>query len=154
MGSTGGDMKKRRKKQIPKGVHPLIVKYRARLDAAWRKAVYEAGGGKCFISGETEMVNAHHIIDRRCYTSRWEVDNGVLLSPSNHKWSPSVGIHNNPMYILQVLACRRGDYWGIKMHRLAYGAKSIGELTMDEQCGIVMKALKELRPDLYAKEVF
>jgi hypothetical protein len=141
-----------KKKRVPKGIHPLIVKYRARLDAAWRKKVHEVGGGKCFISGETKLVNAHHIIDRRCYTSRWIILNGVLLSPIYHKFG-SKAIHNNPLFVLERWAVHISMLGWPELNELASNAKSIHELTEDEQAKIVLSALKELRPDLYEKEI-
>jgi hypothetical protein len=142
---------KKRKKRISKIRHPLITKYQAVLDAAWRKAVYLAGGGKCFISGETKMVNAHHIIDRRCYTSRWVVGVGILLSPSYHKFG-SKSIHNNPLFVLRKLR-DTDEVRFLNLALLVDGARFIGEMTMNEQLHIVLEALRTLRPDLYAKEI-
>ena len=142
----------KKKKRIPKGIHHLVIKYRARLDAAWRKVVYEAGGRRCFISGDIKLVNAHHIIDRRCYTSRWNIANGILLSPIYHKFGPKA-IHNNPLFIGIKVVGVRGDLWLDKICDMAKEAKYIHELTEEEQTNIVIKALKELRPDLYEKEI-
>ena len=144
-------MAKRRKKKVPKGIHPIVIKYRARLDTAWRKAVYEAGGGVCFITGEAKNVNAHHIIDRRCYSSRWNVDNGLLLSPLNHKWSPNKGIHNNPLFVLHQLQLYDNDRWD-RIIDLALYAKTLHEMTEKEQKELVIEVLRELRPDLYKKD--
>lgn len=139
----------KKKKRVPKGVHPLVVKYRAILDTAWRKAVYKAGGGVCLLSGETKLVNAHHIIDRRCITSRWVVANGLLLSPIYHKFGPKA-IHNNPIFYFFCVGTVISRQEELKV--LALQAKFIHELTEEEQKNIVMKALRELRPDLYEKE--
>ena len=44
------------------------------------------------------------------------------------------------------------DRW-LSLSEIALSAKFIHEFTEDEQANIVIKALKELRPDLYEKEI-
>jgi hypothetical protein len=144
-------MAKRRKKKVPKGVSPLIVKYRARLDHAWSKAIHDRFDGACFISGGEEHVNAHHIVDRRCYSCRWDVENGILLSPLNHKWSPNKGMHNNPLYVLQRIQLRLPSWWN-RLLTISNEAKTLHEMTETEQASLVKRSLKVLRPDLYEKD--
>lgn len=59
----------------------------SRLTQLWSKAV-RARDKRCPITGETENLQAHHIIHKgrqRRFALRWDIRNGVALSHSAHR---------------------------------------------------------------------
>lgn len=59
----------------------------SRLTQLWSKAV-RARDKRCPITGETENLQAHHIIHKgrqRRFALRWDIRNGVALSHTAHR---------------------------------------------------------------------
>ena len=67
-----------------------------RLDNEWREKVLERDGTTCAISGRTDYIHVHHILPREIRVFRHDVDNGLCLSPNNHKFSLENSPHRNP----------------------------------------------------------
>lgn len=61
-----------------------IRKYDHIKQAAWIQGVKRACNWKCFISGETEKLECHHLIGWAYAPTRYEIANGVLVSRSIH----------------------------------------------------------------------
>lgn len=77
-------MKKRRKK----------ISLRTQLKE-WSKAVRDRDGNKCAICGRTDLVQAHHIVQKKYDKAlRLDLNNGIALCPKHHsfgKWSAHMG---------------------------------------------------------------
>ena len=95
------------------------------LDALWRLAVKLIAGNKCEISGKIGragrglVLNAHHIIGRSNYRTRWLVANGALLSPGKHTLNPD-SAHQNPLHFLEQMVKKRGKKWYDDLQKEAY----------------------------------
>lgn len=50
-----------------------------RLDALWRDAVRRRDGEICRFCRRNRATAVHHVFSRRHYSTRWDLDNGVLL---------------------------------------------------------------------------
>ena len=58
-----------------------------RLYSLWAQIVRGLAGNKCAVTGETGVLDAHHIIPRQvCSGLRFDPKNGILLSKSSHKF--------------------------------------------------------------------
>ena len=55
-----------------------------RLDHLWSKAVRKRAGNKCEKCGSTNVVQAHHIIPRTKWGTRYDLYNGVALCRHHH----------------------------------------------------------------------
>lgn len=66
-------------------------------DKAWALAVKERDGWKCVICGNTERLNAHHIIVRENHETKLDINNGLSLCPKHHFFCRQISAHNNPL---------------------------------------------------------
>jgi hypothetical protein len=66
-------------------------------DKAWANAVKDRDGRKCVICGDTERLNAHHIIVRENHETKLDVMNGLSLCPTHHFFNRQISAHNNPV---------------------------------------------------------
>jgi hypothetical protein len=62
----------------------------------WSLKVKERDGFKCCLCSKTENLNAHHILPREIKEFRFDIDNGITLCPSHHKYSLEISSHRNP----------------------------------------------------------
>jgi len=65
-------------------------------DELWSKCVKSRDDYKCAVCGDTNMPNAHHLITRKVFKYRWNVDNGITLCPSHHEFDVSFSAHTAP----------------------------------------------------------
>jgi predicted restriction endonuclease len=76
---------KQRKRIKPKKANPSVIdKLEEELDTAWRCAIRAKYDFKCSMCNEREGLHAHHIISRKCKSTRWNLDNGLLLCAKHH----------------------------------------------------------------------
>lgn len=66
-------------------------------DIEWAKAVKEKFDNKCAVCGGEERINAHHLIPREMKEFKYDIDNGISLCPSHHRFSFRLSAHQNPM---------------------------------------------------------
>jgi predicted restriction endonuclease len=66
-------------------------------DKAWANAVKDRDGRKCVICGDTERLNAHHIIVRENHETKYDIHNGISLCPMHHLFNRRISAHNNPL---------------------------------------------------------
>ena len=69
-------------------------------DKEWSHAVKLRDGFKCVICGETERLNAHHIIVRENPEVKYDILNGLSLCPTHHFFNRQISAHNNPIGLL------------------------------------------------------
>lgn len=77
-------------------------------DELWEKAIHKKYGGRCAYSGQ-EGTDAHHIFLRRHTATRWDLENGVLLSRERHTMSTSLSAHGTPAKFLAWMMNRMGE---------------------------------------------
>ena len=65
-------------------------------DKEWAQQVKERDKS-CIICGQTERLNAHHLIPREIEEFKHDLDNGVSLCPSHHRFSRRLSAHQNPI---------------------------------------------------------
>jgi 5-methylcytosine-specific restriction endonuclease McrA len=65
-------------------------------DELWAVSVKTRDGYKCAVCGDTNMPNAHHLITRKVFKYRWNVDNGITLCPKHHEFDVSFSAHTAP----------------------------------------------------------
>lgn len=66
-----------------------------KADKLWREAVWKRDKYQCQVCGK-EARNAHHIVGRRNFRLRWEIDNGITLCPYHHTFSSTFSAHQTP----------------------------------------------------------
>ena len=77
-----------------------------RLDKLWSILVKK--NGVCEICGNTEHLNSHHVIGRRCLNTRWDLKNGCSLCPGCHTFKND-SAHQNPLFFLAWFKKARPD---------------------------------------------
>lgn len=65
-------------------------------DREWAREIKVRDGFKCVICSSPERPNAHHIVPREILDYRYELDNGLTLCVTHHKFSRIISAHNNP----------------------------------------------------------
>ena len=71
-------------------------------DELWGKLVRLEFKNKCPICEsfglptEDKLLNSHHLISRRVYKYRWDVDNGLLVCPKHHEFDLYISAHTAP----------------------------------------------------------
>lgn len=63
----------------------------------WSKLVRERDNNKCAICPNTKMINAHHIIPKQWKHLMFNLDNGIALCPTHHKYNYTISAHKNPL---------------------------------------------------------
>ncbi len=64
-------------------------------DNLWSEAVKLKAGNVCVISGDRDSLNAHHLIGRKNYKFRWDIDNGVCLGAYRHRLADDMVAHGS-----------------------------------------------------------
>jgi len=86
-------------------------KERNRKDKEWSKKVKERDGNKCVICDREDYLHAHHIIPRERKELRWDIDNGISLCVSHHKYSYEISAHKNSLkFIFWFMKNRNEQY--------------------------------------------
>ena len=80
-----------------------------KLDTAWSNRIKQYG--MCEVCGKTKILNAHHFHGRRCYSVRWDIDNGFCLCVGCHKFSPKFSAHETPAEFVTWAIEQRGQKW-------------------------------------------
>jgi len=68
----------------------------------WKEKVKDRDGRKCVICGNTEYLNAHHVIPFAKANERTNhlVHNGISLCPLHHKWG-NISAHKNGLWFFK-----------------------------------------------------
>ena len=78
-------------------------------DKDWANAVKERDGWKCVVCGDTNRLNAHHIIVRENHETKFDVQNGLSLCPTHHFFNRQISAHNNPIGLFMWLEKNRPE---------------------------------------------
>jgi len=71
-------------------------------DELWKKLIRLKFNSQCpicvkqGIEFDAKMLNAHHLISRRVFKYRWDVNNGILLCPKHHEFDLLLSAHTAP----------------------------------------------------------
>ncbi len=65
-------------------------------DELWSLIVKSRDNHCCIVCGDTNMINAHHLISRKIFAYRWKSINGVTLCPKHHKFDLLLSAHTSP----------------------------------------------------------
>jgi hypothetical protein len=80
------------KRRRPKALKPPSLK--EQCDALWSACIHARSGEKSELTGKPGPVHAHHIERKGNYRLRYELRNGIALTPGEHHF----GVHgSNPM---------------------------------------------------------
>jgi len=82
----------------------------ADLDKLWVKQIHARG--ICEYCGSTGRLNAHHIHTRSNKSTRWDLENGILLCVHHHVWG-KFSAHKTPLDFHKWLV----EYMGIKKYK-------------------------------------
>lgn len=63
----------------------------------WSLKVKQRDGFKCVICGNPKMPNAHHILPRELKDTKYNLNNGISLCSSHHRFNRPLSAHQNPM---------------------------------------------------------
>jgi len=95
-------------------------KFGKKLDIAWSLAVKKRAGYKCEVCGKTDTLNSHHIVGRRNHTVRWELDNGVCLCVSHHKFGLQSAHEDSPWFTEWLKENKPNEYKHIEAIKYDY----------------------------------
>jgi len=98
-------------------------------DALWALSVKTRDGFKCAVCGDTNMPNAHHLITRKVFQYRWDVDNGITLCPKHHEFDVHLSAHTAPWGLEEWMEENRPE----QLERHKYCRKNIENVKTDYQ---------------------
>lgn len=74
---------------------PKKPRLRKIADDIWSAAVKEDWAHSCGVCGRIDVLNAHHMIPREFYATRFDMRNGIALCTHHHVWDSEVSPHQN-----------------------------------------------------------
>jgi len=86
------ELKKLTKKELKKLEKREIKK----KDQEWRERIKARDNNECVICKRKEFLDCHHILPRENLSTRWNLNNGLLLCKKHHKFSREISPHKNP----------------------------------------------------------
>lgn len=76
----------------------LLKTLRNRTFFLWRMQILKKFDNKCVICDALQLPNCHHLVPERIFPAmRYDVDNGVVLCPSHHKFG-KFSAHKNALW--------------------------------------------------------
>jgi hypothetical protein len=87
-------------------------------DKEWANAVKDRDGRKCVICGNTEKLNAHHIIVRENHETKLDLQNGITLCCKHHLFCRAISAHNNPLGFFMWLEKNRPEQMAFVKEKL------------------------------------
>lgn len=100
---------------LPKMKKKSIKTIKAKCDKLWSEIIRSKG--YCEICGTTVNLNAHHIISRHNKVLRWDLQNGICLCVSCHKFSTH-SVHNDPLGFMEWFRKNyHKDYWYLRRRK-------------------------------------
>jgi|TARA_R110000823_G_scaffold204737_5_gene335774 hypothetical protein len=80
-----------------------------KLDTAWSKRIRQYG--QCEACNKTKPLHAHHFHGRRCFSVRWDLNNGFCLCAGCHVYSNKFSAHITPAEFTFWAIEQRGQKW-------------------------------------------
>jgi 5-methylcytosine-specific restriction endonuclease McrA len=114
------ELKKQTKKELKKIEKREIKK----KDLEWRDKVKKRDNNCCVYSGSRVFLDCHHLISRKNFRLRWDIDNGIVLRKKFHKFNKEFSAHGNPfVFMLWFMENRSEQYERLKKKYLGYTIK-------------------------------
>lgn len=89
-----------------------------KLTKLWGQAIHKLYNETCAVCGKRDgSMQAHHIYTRRRMTTRFDINNGILLCYSCHKGSSILSAHEAPEAFFNWLKKTKGEDWLKKLRR-------------------------------------
>ena len=101
------------------------AKMTKKLDDLWREAIKLLACDKCELTGKPSGIgrgkvhNAHHIVGRSNFRTRWLVANGAYLSAGKHTLNAD-SAHKDSIHFLEQMIEKRGKKWYDDLQKEAY----------------------------------
>jgi len=77
-----------------------------KCDELWSKLIRQRAGNKCEYCGKSDgKIDAHHILSRRHFSVRWNLENGVALCRYHHQFFA----HEDPVAFTEWLKTVKGN---------------------------------------------
>ena len=101
------------------------AKMTKKLDDLWREAIKLLACDKCELTGRPSGIgrgkvhNAHHIVGRSNFRTRWLVANGAYLCAGKHTLNAD-SAHKDPIHFLEEMILMRGRKWYDDLQKEAY----------------------------------
>lgn len=109
--------RKKRKRRV------TAASTRRKLLAEWSVAVRTRDGYACVVCGASQHTQSHHLIPKERFNEyQYEIDNGVTLCPSHHKFG-KFSAHSNALWFAAWIRANRHAQYEWAMERLDTGAK-------------------------------
>ena len=103
-------MKKKKLNRLEKAKLKVNSRYwRNKADAEWSISVRHSA--VCIVCGRTDKLQAHHLISRWVLPLRHNLNNGVAMCPTCHKWDRKISGHQGPMGLAWLLQRQRPEQW-------------------------------------------
>ena len=84
---------------------------RKKLDKLWGQVVHARGDGCIIASGCAGKLEAHHLIPKTHFATRFAPCNGVLLCSKHHIFSSELSAHGASLAFAEWLQDNRIDLW-------------------------------------------
>ena len=77
----------------------------------WSRAVRDRDGNRCAVCGTVNYPQAHHILPKRFFKAvALDIDNGICLCPSHHKFG-RYSAHQNAVWFAEWLKTHRPEQY-------------------------------------------
>lgn len=83
-----------------------LTTLRRKCHTKWAEAVKRRDSNRCVLCGMTTHLNAHHIITKRVFATRYVVDNGVTVCAGCHTFRIA-SVHKSPWILYEWLEQNR-----------------------------------------------
>jgi len=93
-----------------------------KLDKLWSQKIRERDE-VCQVCGNSQYLNAHHVIGRRNRNIRWDLDNGITLCSGCHTFKTE-SAHQDPAWFME---------WFIKKYPERYNNIMIKRIITNKQ---------------------
>ena len=88
------------------GKKASVKRLKKYCDELWSEIIKNKFNYKCFYCGKSNYLQSHHLISRKHLSTRYNVDNGLLLCSGCHMLS-IISMHHSPWIILDKLEIER-----------------------------------------------
>lgn len=89
------------------------------LDNLWKEATKIVAQRRCIKCGRATSIQSHHIIGKRNYSVRWDIQNCAVLCADHHTFNRYFSAHTTPIEFTNWIINQRGLAWYKKLKREA-----------------------------------
>ena len=114
--------------------NPNSKYWKRKADKLWAEIIRSIG--YCFVCGTTKNLQAHHIVPKEREELRWDLNNGVCLCATHHRWCRIISAHQGS-FIFYYYFVKRFPSWANVLRRRLLG-------------GVVVRSYREEYDELMA----